>query len=293
VPEPPIPPPLPPGRVVLVPGRGEVFVREQDGPAAGPTILLLHGWTVSADLNWWTSYEALRGVGRVIAVDHRGHGRGMRSEETFTLERAADDVAGLLEVLGVRSVVAVGYSMGGPIAMLLWRRHPHLVDGLVFEATALEWCASRRERWIWKTMAFVEWFFRSRHRSSVVDRALLRAARVQPSLAAHRAWFRAELDRGDPREIADAGRALGSYDARLFAGDVDVPAAVVVTTRDRLVRPRKQRALAAATRAEVFEVRGDHDVCFIDGPAFAATTCAAVSAVHERAHPVRLVAGGS
>lgn len=280
---PPIPPPLPPARIINVPGRGEVFVREQPGPEDGPVILLLHGWTVSADLNWWAVYSSLRDVGRVIAVDHRGHGRGIRSEETFSLEAAADDAAGVLEVLGVERAIVVGYSMGGPISMLLWHRHRARVEALVFEATALEWRATARERVVWKAMGVIEWFFRSSRSTSMVDRALRQAAEVRPELAEHRPWFKAEIGRGDPREIADAGRALGSYDARPIAGDVDVPVAVVVTTKDRLVLPRKQRALALATRAATFELDGDHDVCWIGGDAFAATTHAAVTDVVRRA----------
>ena len=285
--QPPVPPELPPGRVVLVPGRGEMFVREQDGPADGPTILLLHGWTVSADLNWWTAYHALRRVGRVIAVDHRGHGRGLRSEQTFSLEAAADDAAGVLEVLGVESAIVVGYSMGGPISMLLWRRHPERVGGLVFEATALEWRASRRERWMWKAMGAMEYLLRLGRPTSLVDRALREAVFHQPALAEHRAWFRAELGRGDPTEIANAGRALSEYDARSFASQLDVPVAVVITTKDRLVRPSKQRALAAATRARVVELRGDHDVCWLDGPGFSAATLEAVESVAEQIRPGR------
>src|SRR5215218_8885696 len=84
-PEPPLPPPLPPGRVVAVPGRGEVFVREQPGPPHGPPVLLLHGWTASADLNWWRIYDHVPTVGSLLAIDHRGHGRGIRSDEPFTL----------------------------------------------------------------------------------------------------------------------------------------------------------------------------------------------------------------
>ncbi|MEA3056657.1 MAG: hypothetical protein QOD30_2089, partial [Actinomycetota bacterium] len=272
-----------------VPGRGEMLVRDQDGPPGAPVVVLLHGWTVSADLNWWAVYESLHDVARVIAVDHRGHGRGIRSEETFTLEAAADDVAELLAVLGIDEAVAVGYSMGGPISILLWHRHPERVSALVFEATALEWRATARERLVWRTMGLVERFFRSSRSTSMVDRALREAATVQPELAEHRAWFKDEVGRGDPREIADAGRALGAYDARPFARDVDVPVAVVVTTKDRLVRPSKQRALAKATRATTFELAADHDACWIDGAAFAEVTHAAVTAVLQRVERPRLV----
>jgi pimeloyl-ACP methyl ester carboxylesterase len=280
--EPPIPPYLPPGRVVNVPGRGEVFVRDQEGPAGGPTILLLHGWTVGADLNWWAAYEPLRDVGRVLAIDHRGHGRGIRSEQPFTLEAAADDAAGVLTELGVDSAIVAGYSMGGPISMLLWHRHPQLVRGLVFEATALEWRASTRERWMWKGIGIVEYFFRSRRSSSMVDRWLREAVLTEPALAERRAWFAGELRRGDPADIAHAGRALGNYDARPFAGNVDIPVSVLVTTKDRLVRPRKQRELAKATRATVFELAADHDAPFIGGKEFGDATREAIASVAER-----------
>jgi 3-oxoadipate enol-lactonase len=270
--EAPIPPPgLPPGRTVLVPDRGEVFVRDSGGD--GPVVLLCHGWTVSADLNWWPVYEPLSAVGRVIAIDHRGHGRGMRSEQPFSLEAAADDAAGALRALGVSSAVVVGYSMGGPISMLLTRHHPDLVEGLVCEATALEWRATRRERWLWKGIGIMEFFLRLGSAASLAERALRNAPH------AHRAWFKAEITRGDPADITNAGRALGEYDARPFAGAIEVPAAVVVTTKDRLVRPKKQRALAAALGATTFELAGDHDVPWVQSQAFATTTVQAVRSV--------------
>jgi hypothetical protein len=58
-----------------------------------------------------------------------------------------------------------------------------------------------------------------------------------------------------------------------------VPAAVVVTTRDRLVRPRKQWALAEALRAETFEVAADHDALWSTGPDTVAAFVAAIRAV--------------
>src|SRR5947199_7389086 len=125
-PKPPLPPPLPPGRLVSVPGRGEMLVRELgtgDRPA-GPPLLLLHGWLLSADVNWFPLYAGFARHGRVLAMDVRGHGRGIRSQERFTLEDAADDAAALLQHLDAAPAVVVGYSMGGSIAVLLQQRHP-------------------------------------------------------------------------------------------------------------------------------------------------------------------------
>jgi pimeloyl-ACP methyl ester carboxylesterase len=283
-PEPPIPPPLPPGGLVNVRSRGEVFVRRVDGPPGAIPILLLHGWTSSADLTWWRVYERLGTLGPVIALDHRGHGRGIRSDERFTLEDAADDAAGVLRELGLGPAIVCGYSMGGPISMLLWQRHRDLVAGLVLEATALEWRASPAERWIWRTMALVERVMRSARSKSVVDRLLREVLEECPPLAEHRGWLQGEFRRGDPGAIADAGRAIGNYDARPFASLVDVPAAVVITTRDRLVRPSKQRDLAdAIPNALRFDLHADHDACLVSIDDFADVTVQAVKAVSDQA----------
>ena len=114
---------LPPGRYVWLPGRGRTFVRELAGPPGAPVLVLLHGWTATADLNWYACFAPLAEHFRVVAIDHRGHGRGLRSAEPFRLEQCADDVAALARELGIDRFVPVGYSMGGPIAQLIWQRH--------------------------------------------------------------------------------------------------------------------------------------------------------------------------
>ena len=84
---PPAVPPtwLPAARIVAVPGRGEVFCRTHERPEGGPTLLLLHGWTASADVQFATIYQALMARYSFVAVDHRGHGRGIRSDQPFRL----------------------------------------------------------------------------------------------------------------------------------------------------------------------------------------------------------------
>jgi 3-oxoadipate enol-lactonase len=257
-----------------VPGHGELFVRDAPGPSGdAPTILLLHGWMFPADLNWFTCYGPLAGIGRVVALDHRGHGRGPRPAQPFRLTDVADDAAALLRHLGTGPVVAVGYSMGGPVAQLLWQRHPDLVAGLVLCATSAtyneRWC----ERWQWRGMGVLQVLMR------IVPRAWLEAgvqlqargdvklrltrlinADTPAELRALLPWIISEIDRDSAEDIAEAGRELGRYEARGWVGSIDVPCAVLITSRDRLVPPFRQRDLAARI-PDVFvqELPLDHD----------------------------------
>jgi pimeloyl-ACP methyl ester carboxylesterase len=86
------------------------------------------------------AYGALVGAGyRVLAIDHRGHGRGLRSIAPFRLSDCAADAAAALELLDAAPATVVGYSMGGAIAQLLARDHADVVSGLVLSGTAQDW----------------------------------------------------------------------------------------------------------------------------------------------------------
>jgi len=282
-PDPPVPPPLPPGFVLPLPGRGEVFVRDTGpaGDAGAPAVLLLHGWTVSADLNFFAVYDDLAPRYRAVALDHRGHGRGMRPRTPFSLEECADDAAALVAELGLGPVIAVGFSMGGPVAMLLHHRHPDLVAGLVFCGTALEWTEGARERVVWRGLSLLEVALRTGTGEGIVARVLREVIDGSRELEALEPWVRGEFHRGYPPDLAGAGRALSSYDGRSLAPDVDVPCAVVVTTTDQLVRPEKQHELADALDAETFTLHGDHFAPFSKGPAFAKAIRTAVDRVTD------------
>lgn len=272
----PIPPErLPPARIVNVPGVGEMFLRdtEPDAGADRPVIVLLHGWLVPADPNWYAVYGPLAGTGRVLAVDHRGHGRGLRPSKPFRLADAADDIAALLRHLGATPAVAVGYSMGGPIAQLLWRRHPDVVRGLVLCATSATFNVTARDRWTWRLTGLLQLLLRIVPRAWW-ERSLLSQVTgagpfgitrlLHPDIPAEVAellpWIVSELDRGSAEDVAEAGRELSRYDAREWIGEVDVPTAVLATTQDMLVPLRNQHDLAARLpSAFLQEIAVDHD----------------------------------
>jgi 3-oxoadipate enol-lactonase len=268
--------------MVTLPGRGEAFVREA-GPAGAMAVLLLHGWAASADVNFFALYGRLSDAYRVVAIDHRGHGRGIRSTEAFTLEACADDAAALLEALGTGPAIVVGYSMGGPIAMLLARRHPELVAGLVVQAAALEWQSAPLERLLWRSLSVVELLFQLGRGGSYLDRMMRQAVEDDADLTPYGPWLTAELRRGDARDFVAAGRALSGFDARSWVSELAVPAASLVTTRDRLVHPAKQRRLAEALGAKVFTLAGDHDSPLVNGLEYALLSRACVDWVADAA----------
>jgi pimeloyl-ACP methyl ester carboxylesterase len=271
VPEPPVEPP--PGRIVHVPGRGEFFLRDTGGD--GPALLLLHGWMVSADLNWITAYDALAAAGyRVLALDHRGHGRGLRTPEPFRLTHCSDDAAAILRHEGIERAVAVGYSMGGPIACLLARDHPDLVSAIVLCATATDWQEPRMKRG-WRLMGLLR--LELGLFPNAAWRAGLRALGLPDESGT--TWAASELSRGSARDIAEAGRELGRYDGRPWLRSLTLPRAVVVPVADNLVPQHKQRELAAVLGVTPREVPGTHVAITTHSEAFVTALLGALADV--------------
>ena len=229
--------------MVRLPGRGETFVREVEGPPGAPTLLLLHGLSATADLNWFPAFGPLGQHFRVVALDHRGHGRGIRSPRRFRLADCADDAVALADVLGIDSFIPVGYSMGGPIAQLVWHRHRNRVDGLVLCATSRNFRGRPREQAMYATVPFLSAAARlmpaepARRMASLVAAPNLRKEQL-------RRWMQGELDRCDMRAVLEASHAIGRYSSHGWIGDVDVPTAVVIATEDQLVPARRQIKLA-------------------------------------------------
>jgi pimeloyl-ACP methyl ester carboxylesterase len=252
-------PPLLPGRIVHLPGRGEMFIRHhQHSDSSAPTLLLLHGWTGSSDTQFFTAYEELAKDYSIVGVDHRGHGRGIRPHKPVALEDCADDAAAVLRELGISKVTTVGYSMGGPISLLVWQRHPDLVNSMVLQATALEWNGTRNERMRWQVGRVLGPVIRRLSTPRMIRLGLRRAIPRGHELSRYMPWIIGEIRRNDQWMMSEAGRALSKFDARGFASDITVPTAYVLTEKDRLVLPHKQKALAKAINATVVTLDGDH-----------------------------------
>jgi 3-oxoadipate enol-lactonase len=220
--------------------------------------VLLHGWVASGGLNFFQVFEPLGRHFRVLAPDLRGHARGVRSRRIFRLADCADDCAALLSELDTGPVIVAGYSMGGPVAQLLWRRHQDLVAGLVLCATAPGFVPQSRAR-----RAYQSWMLgvaASARLASFAPLPGLPVGRTRPRMLP--TWVAAEMRRHDWRMIVEAGHSLSTYYAGRWIGEVDVPTAVVITEHDRAIPPSLQHAMADAIRgATVHSVEDGHLAC--------------------------------
>lgn len=99
--------------------------------AGSPTFVLAHGLASNARL--WDGVAA-RLVERgypAITVDLRGHGRSSKPDGPYDVPTVADDLAQLIERLGLERPIVAGQSWGGNVAIELGARHPDTVRGIV------------------------------------------------------------------------------------------------------------------------------------------------------------------
>ena len=274
-------PDLPEGRFVELPDRGTIVVRDFGPRDAETTIMLLHGWTATADLNWFRCYAGLGQDYRVVAFDHRGHGSGLRSKKRFRLEDCADDAVAVADALDIERFVPVGYSMGGPIAQLTWRRHPERVDGIVLCATAPIFNVERAERLGFlggSALAAIARITPAQARVWLTDQLYL-----QRKSREWEPWAIREASSHDWRMLLEAGTAIGAFDSTRWIGEVDVPVSLIVTMDDPVVSRRRQTMLfELIPTADVYRVDGDHGAVVEAAEQFVPSLRRALSSVERR-----------
>jgi len=107
-------------------------------PSIEPAVVLLHGFSGSAE-DWSDLVPRLRDRGRaVVAVDLLGHGRSETSEDParYTMEETVIDLDLIRDELGIDQADWVGYSMGGRVALHYALAHPLRVRSLVLESAS-------------------------------------------------------------------------------------------------------------------------------------------------------------
>jgi pimeloyl-ACP methyl ester carboxylesterase len=233
-----------PARTVFA-GDREMSVREV-GPSDAPVIVLIHGLAGSSMAEWYKVAPLLADRFRVVMIDHRSHGLSVPERGRFEIEDGADDVAAVIDALGLEPVGIAGYSMGGAIAQALAYRHPHIVKRLALVG------AMSHHPTAWKLGRSIGAFItraweRLTGTGTPEVRAgyLLAVGAVDPK---HARWLWEETHRRDPDAGAASSLALFRFDGRPHLSRITAPTLVVIPAKDQLVPPKWQRELASLIR---------------------------------------------
>ena len=220
----------------------ELVFRES---GAGRPLVLLHAFPLSSAM-WMSQREELAASCRVITPDQRGFGGSPLGEDAPSLDAAADDVAALLDRLGLDRVVLGGLSMGGYVAMAFLRRYVDRVDALLLADTKAtadpEAAKANRER----IAAAVEGDATS---TVLVDEVLptllgTKTVAARPLVAGR---VRGLVQAAPPPAVAWAQRAMAARpDSFETLRAFDRQALVVVGEQDTLSPPTDAEAIAAA-----------------------------------------------
>lgn len=210
----------------------------------GVPVVWIHGFPFHRGM-WAPQVAALSAEARTIAPDLRGFGESGRAAGPYTMERFADDVAALLDALGVEKAVIAGLSMGGYVAFALARRHPQRLRGLLLadtraDADPPEGRTQRRE-----TAALVQ----KKGSAVLVDALLPRllwegTARDRPDVVAR---VRAMIEAAPPESVAHALVGMAErLDSNDILPEIRVPTCVLVGEHDAITPPATARAIADA-----------------------------------------------
>ena len=273
------------GVTLELPGRGKTCVIDIPGPEGAPTIILIHALATTAALSWYPSMHTLAERYRVIAFDQRWHGRGIRSE-AFSLEDCADDVVAVADALGVDRFTVAGYSMGGAIAQLAWKRHRSRVEGMVLAATARNFRGTAQERAWFRLTVLTMARFGDRARLSM-ERRSSRLSDTPMGLTADASkvgpWAMAEFRSTSTWALFAALDAIGRFDSSAWIRRVDVPVSVIIADRDRAIPTRRQHSLAASIPGAIsYEFSGGHAGLVLGAEEFVPVLVEACESVSRR-----------
>lgn len=225
--------------------RGDLAVQgtevhyELSGNPEGPLVTLSHALGANF-LMWEPQLAVLRERYRVLRYDTRGHGESGVPEPPYTLEEMADDVAGLLDALGLRETSFVGLSMGGMVAQTFALRHPDRLRALALCDTTSEIPDQAQPMWDDRIQKARDQGM-APHVEPTVERWLTAPTReAQPEKAqAIRAWVRAT----DPKGYIGCCEAIRKLSLTDRLSEIKTPTLVLVGAEDAGTSPDVARRI--------------------------------------------------
>jgi pimeloyl-ACP methyl ester carboxylesterase len=212
---------------------------------SGAPVILVHGFASRAEHNWGLTgwYKTLTPRYRVIALDCRGHGQSDKPHDVkaYSGRMMEDDVIRLMDHLGLRRALLMGYSMGGHIGMGLLAHHPDRFRAVVLGGIGFGGGVSRPEE-----------------RKRIVAALLAESASTITEPRARQFRQFAEANKNDLKALA---ACMGSDRPPIALADLThntVPVLVVAGTKDDVIGRPEDLAIGIP-HAQLLKLEGrDH-----------------------------------
>lgn len=229
---------------------------------AGQPLLLVHAFPLSSVM-WTRQIAGFAPHWRVIAPDLRGFGESAGAGPGASLDQHADDLAALLEHLGIAQATVAGLSMGGYITFALWRRHRARIARLILADTRAGADTDEGRQGRQKNARLVE----EQGSGALAEQMLpkLLAANAPTPL---RDEVRQLIEANQPAGLAAALHAMAARpDSTPQLAEIDVPTLVIVGSEDALTPPAESQALhAGIAGSRLVEIPGAGHLSSLENP---------------------------
>ncbi|GER89256.1 alpha/beta hydrolase [Dictyobacter vulcani] len=210
----------------------------------GMPVLLLHAFPLNHAM-WDGTITALLAEQRyrLVAPDFRGFGESGLNNDISTMDLLADDLAALMDTLGMQQAILCGLSMGGYVAFAFYRKYPQRVGGLILADTQAgadsEEARTNRE----KVAQMAEQQGPDALAELQLPRLISEHARThQPEVETR---IRQMITAANPAGIAAAARGMAlRADSTVMLETITCPTLVIVGEQDVLTPPAVARAYA-------------------------------------------------
>ena len=216
-----------------------------DDHGAGLPVIFLHAFPLNKGM-WSGELTALLAEERyrLVALDWRGFGESEISAEISTMDMFADDVAGLMDTLGMQDAVLCGLSMGGYATFAFLRKYPERVKGLILADTRpqADTAAAQANR---ENMAHVA---ETQGTDAIADLQIPRllSEYTRQHHAEVEARVRQMINAATTQGIAAASRGMAQRaDSTALLANIACPTLVIVGEQDALTPPTVAHDYAA------------------------------------------------
>jgi class 3 adenylate cyclase len=253
----------PPVRYVRNEGVSIAYQVIGDGPH---DLLMIPGWISHLALDWeeptWVRWcERMVSFARLVRFDKRGTGLSDRPPGVPTLEVRTEDARAVMDAVGLERAHVMGWSEGGPLAVLLAVAHPERVQSLVLYGTQA--CFARKEDYPWgervdadAITAAVEEAWGDPERAPGIG--------VRADERFMRGWAAYQQAGASPAAAAALIVANHQIDVRPLLGSIHVPTLVLSRAGDEIGPPEAARHMAdRIPGARFVELSGDQHVIWL------------------------------